>query len=238
MQRKEMLYEGKTKQVFATDNPNERIVRFKDDATAFNGLKKGMISGKGVINNKISNTLMRVLEKSGVPTHYIAEYSDRESIVKRVDIIPIEVVMRNVAAGSLSKRLGLPEGTRLKRTVMEICYKKESLGDPMINVSHVLALGLANEEELRVIMEYAYKINQTLTEYLKTVKINLIDFKLEFGRTEDGSIILADEISPDTCRFWDILTNERLDMDRFRKGLGNVEEAYNEVYNRLKEKSI
>ena len=238
MQRKEMLYEGKTKQVFATDNPNERIVRFKDDATAFNGLKKGMISGKGVINNKISGILMRVLENSGIPTHYIAEYSDRESIVKRVDIIPIEVVMRNVAAGSLAKRLGLPEGTKLKSAVMELCYKKESLGDPMINVSHILALGLATKEDLRVIMDYAYKINQTLIEYLKSVRINLIDFKLEFGKTEDGSIILADEISPDTCRFWDMLTHEKLDMDRFRKGLGNVEEAYSIVYNRLKEKSV
>ncbi|MBQ9734649.1 MAG: phosphoribosylaminoimidazolesuccinocarboxamide synthase [Clostridia bacterium] len=238
MERKEMLYEGKTKQVFATDNPNERIVRFKDDATAFNGLKKGMISGKGVINNKISSMLMQVLEKSGVPTHFIGEYSDRESIVKRVDIIPIEVVMRNVAAGSLSKRLGLPEGTRLKRTIMELCYKKESLGDPMINVSHILSLGLATEEDVKIIMDYAYKINDVLSAYLKTVKINLIDYKLEFGKTEDGSIILADEISPDTCRFWDILTNEKLDMDRFRKGLGNVEEAYNIVYSRLKEKSV
>ena len=232
-----MLYEGKTKQVFATDNPNERIVRFKDDATAFNGLKKGMISGKGVLNNKISSILMQVLEKNGVPTHFIKEYSDRECLVKRVDIIPIEVIMRNVSAGSLSKRLGLPEGTKLKRAVMELCYKKESLGDPIINVSHILSLGLADEETVKIIMDYAYKTNEVLSAYLKSVKIDLVDFKLEFGKTEDGTIILADEISPDTCRFWDSLTHEKLDMDRFRKGLGNVEEAYNIVFNRLKEKS-
>ncbi|MBE7081212.1 MAG: phosphoribosylaminoimidazolesuccinocarboxamide synthase [Clostridiales bacterium] len=230
---KQMLYEGKAKKLFALNTPDEYIMSFKDDISAFNGLKKGVISGKGIINNKISGHLMQILEGNGVPTHFIKELSNRDSLVRKVDIIPLEVLVRNVAASSLSKRLGLPEGAKMRQPVIEFCYKKDELGDPMINEYHILAMGFATKEELDLIIEYAQKINQILKEYFLSKKIKLIDIKLEFGRTADGKIILADEISPDTCRLWDSITNEKLDRDRFRRDLGNVEEAYNEIFDRL-----
>ncbi len=233
MEKREMLYEGKAKQVFATDNPELCVITFKDDASAFNGLKKGFFSGKGIINNKISACLMQVLEKNGIPTHFVEELGGRNSLVKKVDIISLEVLVRNVAAGSLAKRLGLPEGAKMKWPVLEFCYKKDELGDPMINASHILAMGFATREEVNLITNYALKVNEVLKEYLMGVKVKLIDLKLEFGRLSDGTIILADEISPDTCRFWDAFTNEKLDKDRFGRDLGNMEEAYNEIYKRL-----
>ena len=233
MKKMEQLYEGKAKKVFATDDPGLVLVDYKDDATAFNGLKKGTIQGKGAINNRVTNHLMKLLEKEGVPTHFVEELSDRETLVKRVSIIPLEVIVRNIAAGSLAKRLGLPEGTKLKSTVLEFCYKNDELGDPMINDSHILAMGFATEEEIALIREYALKINDILTEYLHDLGIELIDFKLEFGKTADGTIVLADEISPDTCRFWDTKTGEKLDKDRFRRDLGGVEDAYHEIMKRL-----
>lgn len=233
MEKRELLYQGKVKKVFSTDDENFCVISYTDDVTAFNGLKKGVISGKGVINNRISNFLMELLQKEGVPTHFVKELSGRDTLVKRVDIIPIEFIVRNVAAGSLAKRLGLPEGTRLRRTILEYTYRNGGLGDPMVNTFHVLAMGLATEEELKITAGYALKINAILREYLKGANIDLIDLKLEFGKTADGEIILADEISPDTCRFWDLTTQEKLDKDRFRKELGNVEWAYNEVYGRL-----
>ena len=231
-QMKELLYEGKAKKVFKTDDENLYIVQYKDDATAFNGQKKGTIFGKGVVNNKVSNHMFRLLEKEGVKTHYVEELSDRETVVKKVEIVPIEVIVRNIAAGSLSKRLGLPEGTKLPVTVLEFCYKDDDLGDPMINNYHVFALGLATQEELDAITEMSFKVNDFMTNYLKDLNIELIDFKLEFGRTKDG-IILADEISPDTCRFWDSATHEKLDKDRFRRDMGGVEEAYAEMMKRV-----
>ncbi len=233
MKKTDQLYEGKAKKVFATDDPECYIVEYKDDATAFNGLKKGTISQKGIINNRVTNHLMKLLEKKGIPTHLIKEISDRETIVKKVKIVPIEVIVRNIAAGSLSKRLGLEEGTKLSKTVLEYCYKDDALGDPMINDYHIFALDLATKEELDLIADYSFKINNILSEYLKDVNIELIDFKLEFGKTSDGKIILADEISPDTCRFWDTITHEKLDKDRFRRDLGDVEEAYQEILKRL-----
>lgn len=233
MEKKEQLYEGKAKKVYATDNPDYCIVSYKDDATAFNGLKKGTIAGKGVINNRVTNYLMKMLEKNGIPTHLVEELSERETLVKRVRIVPLEVIVRNVAAGSLAKRLGLPEGTKMKKTVLEFCYKNDDLGDPMVNSYHILAMGFATEEELKLISDYSLKINQVLSDYLKSANIELIDFKLEFGKTADGTIVLADEISPDTCRFWDSATHEKLDKDRFRRDLGNVEGAYNEILKRL-----
>ena len=233
MEKKEQLYEGKAKKVFSTDDPERLIVSYKDDATAFNGLKKGTIEGKGIINNRVTNHLMKMLEEKGIPTHYIRQISDRETIVKRVEIVAIEVIVRNIAAGSLSKRLGLPEGTRLKTTVLEYCYKDDELGDPMINEYHSLALGLATTEELRLIDSYAFRINDILSDYLRDLGIELIDFKLEFGRVSDGTIVLADEISPDTCRFWDSKTGEKLDKDRFRRDLGGTEDAYKEILRRL-----
>lgn len=231
-QMKEMLYEGKAKKVFRTDDENLYIVQYKDDATAFNGLKKGTIEGKGIINNRMSNHMFRLLEKDGVPTHYVEELSDRETLVKRVEIVPIEVIVRNIAAGSLSKRLGLPEGTKLHTTVLEYCYKNDELGDPMINDYHIAAMELATAEEMQTIAEMSLHVNRYMTEYLKDLNIELIDFKLEFGRTADG-IVLADEISPDTCRFWDSTTGEKLDKDRFRRDMGGVEDAYREVMRRL-----
>ncbi len=228
----EMIYEGKAKKVFATDNPDIVLVDYKDDATAFNGIKKGTIVGKGAINNKVSNHLFKLLESHGIPTHYEQELSDRETLVKKVSIVPIEVIVRNIAAGSLSKRLGLEEGTKLKSTVLEYCYKNDELGDPMINDYHIKAMGLATESELKTIADYSFKVNNILSDYLKTMNIELIDFKLEFGRFKD-KIILADEISPDTCRFWDSKTGEKLDKDRFRRDLGKVEEAYQEILHRL-----
>lgn len=233
MQKGKQLYEGKAKKVFLTDDPQAYIVAYKDDATAFNGEKRGTISEKGVINNRVSNHLMKMLEGYGIPTHLIEEISDRETIVKKVKIIPLEVIVRNIAAGSLSKRLGIPEGTKLAKTVLEYSYKDDALGDPMINDYHVFAMELATPAELKVIADYAFRINDYLSDYLKDLNIELIDFKLEFGKTEDGTIILADEISPDTCRFWDSTTGEKLDKDRFRRDMGGVEDAYQEVMRRL-----
>lgn len=232
MKKLEQLYEGKAKKVFKTDDPDCYIVDYKDDATAFNGVKKGTIVGKGVINNRVSNHLFQLLESKGIPTHYVQELSERETIVKKVEIVPVEVIVRNIAAGSLSKRIGYPEGTKLKSTVLEYCYKDDELGDPMINDYHIAAMGIATKEEMATIAEYALKTNQILSEYLADLGIELIDFKLEFGRFH-GKIILADEISPDTCRFWDSKTGEKLDKDRFRRDLGNVEEAYQEILRRL-----
>ena len=233
MKKLEQLYEGKAKKVFKTDDPALYIVDYKDDATAFNGLKKGTIEGKGVINNRVSNHLMKMLETKGVPTHFVEEISERETVVKKVEIVPLEVIVRNIAAGSLAKRLGLEEGTKLKSTVLEFCYKDDALGDPMVNEYHIRAMGLATDEEVKTISDYALKVNEILAAYLKDLNIELIDFKLEFGRTPEGKIILADEISPDTCRFWDSVTGEKLDKDRFRRDLGNVEGAYHEIMKRL-----
>ena len=233
MEKKEQLYEGKAKKVFATENPDYCIVSYKDAATAFNGLKKGTILGKGAINNRVTNYLMKMLEKEGIPTHFVEELNDRETVVKRVKIIPLEVIVRNVAAGSLAKRLGLEEGVRMGRTVLEFCYKDDALGDPMVNEYHILAMNFATEEELKLISEYSLKINRILSEYLAEVNVELIDFKLEFGKTADGTVVLADEISPDTCRFWDMTTHEKLDKDRFRRDLGGVEDAYHEILKRL-----
>lgn len=227
------LYEGKAKKVYATSDPTLCIVSYKDDATAFNGLKKGTILGKGVVNNRVTNRLMRMLEENGVPTHLVEELSDRDTLVKRVRIVPLEVIVRNIAAGSLSKRLGLPEGAKLSRTVLEFSYKDDALGDPMVNDDHIFAMNLATPEELQTIRRYAHQINGLLTDFLKDLNIELIDFKLEFGKTPDGTIVLADEISPDTCRFWDSVTHEKLDKDRFRRDLGGVEDAYREIQRRL-----
>ncbi len=233
MEKLEQLYEGKAKKVFKTDDPELYIVDYKDDATALNGLKKGTIHNKGIINNRVTNHLMKLLEADGVPTHLVKELSDRETLVKKVSIIPLEVIVRNIAAGSLSKRLGLPEGTKLQSTVLEYCYKDDALGDPMINDYHIAALGVATKEELDKIAEYSFHVNRFLTDYLKDVGIELIDFKLEFGKTSDGTIVLADEISPDTCRFWDSKTHEKLDKDRFRRDMGGEEDAYKEIMKRL-----
>ncbi|HIX65135.1 MAG TPA: phosphoribosylaminoimidazolesuccinocarboxamide synthase [Candidatus Anaerotruncus excrementipullorum] len=233
MEKREQLYEGKAKKVFATDDPNLYIVDYKDDATAFNGLKKGTIVGKGVINNRVTNHLMKMLESHGIPTHLVQQLSDRETLVKKVTIVPLEVIVRNIAAGSLSKRLGLPEGQPLAQPVLEYSYKDDDLGDPMVNDYHIFAMQLATPEELKTIADYAFKINQLLSDYLKDLNILLVDFKLEFGKTPDGQIILADEISPDTCRFWDATTKEKLDKDRFRRDLGGVEDAYQEILHRL-----
>ncbi len=227
------LYEGKAKKVYETEDKNYYIVSYKDDATAFNGEKKGTILGKGAINNRVTNFLMQMLEKEGIPTDFVQELNDRETLVKAVSIVPLEVIVRNIAAGSLSKRLGIAEGVKLSSTVLEFCYKDDSLGDPMINEYHIAAMGFASKKEVEEISAYALRINEILREYLKKDNIDLIDFKLEFGRLADGSIVLADEISPDTCRFWDSLTGEKLDKDRFRRDMGGVEEAYQEVIKRL-----
>ena len=233
MEKTTQLYEGKAKKVFATNDPDFCIVSYKDDATAFNGLKKGTILGKGAINNRVTNHLMRLLEKNVIPTHFVEELNDRETLVKKVSIVPLEVIVRNIAAGSLSKRLGLPEGVKLGSTVLEYCYKNDDLGDPMVNDYHIFAMGWATKEELEQIAAYSFKVNQVLTEYLKAAGIELIDFKLEYGKTSDGTLVLADEISPDTCRFWDSATHEKLDKDRFRRDLGGVEDAYQEILRRL-----
>lgn len=227
------MYEGKAKKVFATEDDNYCIVSYKDDATAFNGLKKGTITGKGVINNELTNFFMEMLEKEGIPTHHVKELNERETLVKRVKIVPLEVIVRNIAAGSLAKRLGLPEGTPMKHTVLEYCYKNDELGDPMVNDYHIYAMELATKEELDTIAAYSFKINDLLTAFLKTKSIILVDYKIEFGRLPDGTIVLADEISPDTCRFWDAETNEKLDKDRFRRDLGKVEDAYIEISKRV-----
>lgn len=233
MKKMEQLYEGKAKKVFATDDPDVVLVDYKDDATAFNGLKKGTIAGKGVINNRVTNFLMQMLEKNGIPTHYIEEISDRETLVKKVHIVPLEVIVRNIAAGSLSKRLGLPEGTKMKKTVLEYCYKSDELGDPMVNDYHIQAMGWVSDSDLKKIASYSFRINELLTAYFRNIGIELVDFKLEFGLTSDGTLVLADEISPDTCRLWDVNTHEKLDKDRFRRDLGGVEEAYQEIIHRL-----
>lgn len=232
MNKGNQLYEGKAKKVFLTENPDILIVSYKDSATAFNGEKKGSIKGKGEINNRITNYLFRLLDKEGIPTHYVKELSGRETAVKRVEIVPLEVIIRNVAAGSFSKRLGIAEGTVLKEPTIEFSYKNDALGDPLINSSFARALGLASEKEIDTIKNYAFKINQILKRIFLAAGLKLIDFKIEFGRYHE-KIILADEISPDTCRLWDVTTNEKLDKDRFRRDLGNVEEAYVEVFSRL-----
>ena len=233
MEKRAQMYEGKAKKVFATDDENLCIVSYKDDATAFNGLKKGTITGKGVVNNKMSNYLMKQLEEAGIPTHLVEELNDRETLVKKVSIVPLEVIVRNVAAGSFSKRLGVAEGTALKATVLEYCYKDDELGDPMVNDYHILAMGYATKQDLDTIADYTFRINEFLKDFFKKINVDLIDFKIEFGKTADGTIVLADEISPDTCRFWDATTHEKLDKDRFRRDLGNVEDAYQEMMNRI-----
>ncbi|XVG95068.1 phosphoribosylaminoimidazolesuccinocarboxamide synthase [Eubacteriales bacterium KG127] len=229
----DQLYEGKAKKVFKTEDPELYIVSYKDDATAFNGEKMGTIIGKGEINNRVTNFLMKMLEEKGIPTHFVEEINERDTIVKKVTIIPLEVIVRNIAAGSLAKRLGLEEGYKLGKTVLEFSYKDDDLGDPMVNDYHIFAMDYATPEELNQIKEYAFKVNEILSDYLKDVGIELIDFKLEFGKTSDGTIVLADEISPDTCRFWDTKTKEKLDKDRFRRDMGGVEDAYSEVRKRL-----
>ena len=233
MEKLQQLYEGKAKKVFATSDPELVIVDYKDDATAGDGAKKGTIRGTGVVNNKLSNALMQKLEKQGVPTHFVQELSDRETLVKKVEIVPLEVIIRNVAAGSFTKRLGVPEGTVLKCTTLEFSYKNDDLHDPLINHYHALAMGLATQEEIDTISRYAFQVNELLKSILLEVGIRLIDFKLEFGRLPDGTIVLADEISPDTCRFWDAKTGAHLDKDLFRRDLGGEEDAYQEVMKRL-----
>ena len=235
MEKKEQLYEGKAKKVFATDDPALVIVSYKDDATAFNGLKKGTIAGKGVINNRMSNLLMRRLEEAGVPTHFVQELSDRDTLVKKVSIVPLEVIVRNVAAGSFSKRYGVEEGVVFDAPTVEFSYKNDDLGDPLLNTSHALALKLATAEELEQIKAMALRVDGLLKAAFHRMGIELVDFKLEFGRTPDGKLVLADEISPDTCRLWDEKTHEKLDKDRFRRDLGGVEDAYQEVMRRLTE---
>ena len=233
MKKCEMLYEGKAKKVYTTEDPELYIVDYKDDATAFNGLKKGTISGKGVINNRVTNHLMKMLESKGIPTHFVEELSDRETVVKKVKIVPLEVIVRNIAAGSMSKRLGIEEGTVLPTTVLEYSYKNDDLGDPLINDYHALAMQLCTREELDQIASYAFKINEILKAFFKEINVDLVDFKLEFGKLSDGTIVLADEISPDTCRFWDATTHEKLDKDRFRRDMDNVDEGYHEIVKRL-----
>lgn len=233
MEKTVQLYEGKAKKVYATTDENLVIVDYKDDATAFNGLKKGTISGKGVINNRVTNYLMQLLEKEGVPTHFVKELSDRETVVKKVSIVPLEVIIRNISAGSFAKRYGVEEGIVFDEPTIEFSYKNDDLGDPLINSYHALALKLATKEEIETIKTLAFKVNEVLKKYFLGLGIELVDFKLEFGRTHDGKIVLADEISPDTCRFWDSKTHEKLDKDRFRRDLGHVEDAYIEIRKRL-----
>ena len=234
MEKLEMLYEGKAKQIFKSKNENEVIVHYKDDATAFNGEKKSQINNKGILNNSITSKIFQMLNESGIKTHFIKKINDRDQLCKKVSIIPLEVIVRNVAAGSMAKRLGIEEGFNLKTTVFELSYKDDSLGDPLINDYHAVAIGATTFEELNKIYDMTNKINDLLKEFFKKQNINLIDFKIEFGRDEKGEILLADEISPDTCRFWDATTGEKLDKDRFRRDLGNVEEAYKEILNRIK----
>ena len=232
-EKKEQLYEGKAKKVYATDDPEVVIVSYKDDATAFNGLKKGTISGKGAINNRMTNNLMRRLEHKGVPTHYVEELNDRETAVKKVSIVPLEVIVRNISAGSFAKRYGVEEGIVFDEPTFEFSYKNDDLGDPLLNTSHALALKLATREEIALIRKYTMMVNDLLKGFMKEIGIDLVDFKLEFGKTSDGTIVLADEISPDTCRLWDGKAPEKLDKDRFPRDLGGAEEAYEEVMRRL-----
>jgi phosphoribosylaminoimidazole-succinocarboxamide synthase len=236
MEKKEQLYEGKAKKVFATEDPQLLIVQYKDDATAFNGLKKGTIVGKGIINNQMSNRLMAMLESEGVPTHFVKELSQRETLVKKVSIVPLEVIVRNIAAGSFSKRYGVEEGVVFDQPTIEFSYKNDELGDPLLNTKHALALKVATPEEIETIEQYSLKINEVLKSCWLSCGVTLVDFKLEFGRLADGTIVLADEISPDTCRLWDSETHEKLDKDRFRRNLGGVEEAYAEIMKRLEAK--
>lgn len=233
MERGKQLYEGKAKKVFETDNPSVLLVSYKDDATAFNGIKKGTIAGKGAINNKVTNFMMQMLEKAGVPTHYVRELSDRETLVKRVSIVPLEVIIRNVSAGSFAKRYGVEEGIVFAEPTIEFSYKNDELGDPLINSYHAIALSLATRDEIETIKKYAFRVNDVMKEFFLGINVRLIDFKLEFGKLPDGTIVLADEISPDTCRFWDATTGEKLDKDRFRRDLGGVEAAYNEMMKRI-----
>lgn len=234
----QQMYEGKAKKVFKTDDERYLIVEYKDDATAFNGLKKGTITGKGVINNRMTNKLMAMLEKAGVSTHFVEELSDRETVVKSVKIVPLEVIIRNIAAGSFSKRFGVEEGIVFENPTIEFSYKNDDLGDPMINTYHALALKLATADEIKTIEAMAFKVNEELKKYFLSIGIELVDFKLEFGRLADGTIVLADEISPDTCRLWDSTTHEKLDKDRFRRDLGGVEDAYDEVFSRVLKSGI
>lgn len=233
MEKTTQMYEGKAKKVFATSDPDLVIVSYKDDATALDGLKKGTITGKGVINNRMSNYLCRLLEKHGVPTHFVEELNDRETVVKKVSIVPLEVIIRNISAGSFAKRYGVEEGIVFAEPTIEFSYKNDDLHDPLINSYHALALGLATKKEIEEIKAMAFKINDILKEYFLSLNVKLVDFKLEFGRLKDGTIVLADEISPDTCRFWDADTNEKLDKDRFRRDMGGVEDAYNEMMKRV-----
>ena len=235
MEKKEQIYEGKAKKVFATDDPELLIVSYKDDATAFNGLKKGTIVGKGVINNRMSNLLMQHLEKAGIPTHFVEELSDRETLVKKVSIVPLEVIIRNIAAGSFSKRYGVDEGFVFETPTIEFSYKNDELGDPLMDEYHAVAMKLATKEEIETIKKYAFGVNEQLKAFWAECGVTLVDFKLEFGKLSDGTIVLADEISPDTCRLWDSKTGEKLDKDRFRRDLGGVEDAYVEVMKRLSE---
>ena len=236
MEKKEQLYEGKAKKVFATEDPQLLIVQYKDDATAFNGVKKGTIVGKGIINNQMSNRLMAMLESEGIPTHFVQELSQRETLVKKVSIVPLEVIVRNIAAGSFSKRYGVEEGVVFDQPTIEFSYKNDELGDPLLNTKHALALKVATPEEIKTIERYSLKINEVLKTCWLSCGVILVDFKLEFGRLADGTIVLADEISPDTCRLWDSKTHEKLDKDRFRRDLGGVEEAYAEIMKRLETK--
>jgi phosphoribosylaminoimidazole-succinocarboxamide synthase len=233
VEKLEQLYEGKAKKVFKTDNPDEFIIEYKDDATAFNGEKKGSIGGKGIINNKMTAVIFTMLEEQGIKTHFIKLLSDKEQLVKAVTIFPLEVIIRNTAAGSICKRLGLTEGQKLQSPIFEFCYKNDDYGDPVINDYHAIAMKLATKEEIEVIRDTTFQINDILIKYFLNKGINLIDFKIEFGKTSDGQIVLADEISPDTCRFWDVETGEKLDKDRFRRDLGNIEEAYEEMLKRI-----
>ena len=233
MEKKEQLYEGKAKKVFATDDPNLVIVDYKDDATAFNGLKKGSIAGKGVINNVMSNHMFQLLEKQGVPTHFVEQLSERETLVKKVSIVPLEVIIRNISAGSFAKRFGVEEGIVFDEPTIEFSYKNDDLGDPLMNAYHAVALKAATREEIETIKSMAFKVNEVMKQYFDSLNVILVDFKLEFGKTSDGKIVLADEISPDTCRLWDKTTKEKLDKDRFRRDLGGVEEAYQEIMKRV-----
>ena len=233
MEKKEQLYEGKAKKVFATDDPNLVIVDYKDDATAFNGLKKGSIAGKGVINNVMSNHMFQLLEKQCVPTHFVEQLSERETLVKKVSIVPLEVIIRNISAGSFAKRFGVEEGIVFDEPTIEFSYKNDDLGDPLMNAYHAVALKAATREEIETIKSMAFKVNEVMKQYFDSLNVILVDFKLEFGKTADGKIVLADEISPDTCRLWDKTTKEKLDKDRFRRDLGGVEEAYQEIMKRV-----
>lgn len=233
MEKKEMLYEGKAKQIYATEDEDVIIMHYKDDATAFNGVKKASIQNKGVLNNKITTIIYKKFKDLGIPTHYIDTLNDRDQLCKKVSIMPLEVIVRNIIAGSMAKRLGIPEGTKPENTIFEICYKDDALGDPLINDHHAVALGAASYEELNTVYKITARINEELQKMFMSIGVILVDFKIEFGKTSDGTIVLADEISPDTARLWDAKTNDKLDKDRFRRDLGNVIDAYEEIYHRL-----